>query len=1162
VTINCTNPSTTLTATGGASYVWSTGETTASISVNSTTNTIYSVTATSAEGCTDDDGDSVGVTADFAAPTVNAGIDVTIDCVVPGSTLDATGNAVSYAWNHGAMQNDVVSPTVNTTYSVTATGANGCTAVDEKQVSVDKDVPTANAGTDVTVTCTTPSATLTATGGISYSWLSGEVDATINVSPTVTTTYTVVVIADNGCTSTDDVIVTADKSAPTANAGADVTVTCTTPNTILSASGGINYAWSTGDYYPMITVSPTVTTTYTVTVTVENGCTSTDNVVVTVDQTPPTVNAGIDVTIDCVVPGSTLDATGNAVSYAWNHGAMQNDVVSPTINTTYSVTATGANGCTAADEKQVSVDKDVPTANAGADVTVTCTNPTATLIATGGVGYSWLSGEVDATINVSPTVTTTYTVVVIADNGCTATDDVVVTVDKDVPTANAGADVTVTCSSPSTILTAMGGVVYVWNNGATQGGIVAPTTTTTYTVTVTATNGCTSTDAVIVTADKTAPMANAGVDIALTTLNPNGTLMATGGGSYLWNTGETTASINISVTTMTVFTVTVTAANGCTDTDDVTVFYTNSDITPPVFTFVPANITLNCQDEGSLPSKDAAEMLVTADDDYPGVTINVVQNSTKGTSNAACDFYNYTFTNTWTATDASGNTATASQVITIRDVTAPTIGAAPANITIHESLGQTIPSVTTLTATDNCSAATVTSNDVKANLPKPACFSSLYTITRTWTAIDVCGNTSTTAQVITASDEVLLTCPANATGLTTTSDGQNNYNCSTLILASNNLRPTFSDACDLSVLKYTLSGATMSNGTGSISGATLNKGVTTVTYTAQFSNPVSCSFTVTVLDKEKPKINVAVPTVIIDGCTHPDTLNLPNRPTATDNCSSVPEVTISIFSDNIAAVSGCATKTATLKYTSLRTIWWKATDAAGNTATASQRFYLRDMQAPTAVCQTKATSVGNTNISYAASNFNNGSTDNCGGTLTYTACRGAGCTNFSTNLTLSKSLIPTGQNSAVLPVTIRAIDPCGNTSTCSTTLTLSRATTLGKDNNDTAGNAATSEEVDNGIVTPIEASDVDATHGSMKCFPNPFNEDLNINYNLNEDVESVVLKVYDAQGKLVSKLENGEQPAGYHTLRWNLSHLDASMYHVCLELNGKCQQTHRVLMMK
>ena len=59
--------------------------------------------------------------------------------------------------------------------------------------------------------------------------------------------------------------------------------------------------------------------------------------------------------------------------------------------------------------------------------------------------------------------------------------------------------------------------------------------------------------------------------------------MATGGGSYLWNTGETTASINISVTTMTVFTVTVTTANGCTDTDDVTVFYTNSDITPPVF---------------------------------------------------------------------------------------------------------------------------------------------------------------------------------------------------------------------------------------------------------------------------------------------------------------------------------------------------------------------------------------------------------------------------------------------------------------------------------------------------------------------------------------------------------------------------------------------------
>ncbi|MFV5698103.1 T9SS type A sorting domain-containing protein, partial [Flavobacterium sp. ZT3R17] len=111
-------------------------------------------------------------------------------------------------------------------------------------------------------------------------------------SPAATTTYTVTVTGANGCTKTDDVIVTVDKALPVANAGSDVTINCTTTSTTLGASGGVSYSWSpaaglsaTNIANPVAT--PSTTTTYTVTVTGANGCTKTDAVIVTVDKTSP-----------------------------------------------------------------------------------------------------------------------------------------------------------------------------------------------------------------------------------------------------------------------------------------------------------------------------------------------------------------------------------------------------------------------------------------------------------------------------------------------------------------------------------------------------------------------------------------------------------------------------------------------------------------------------------------------------------------------------------------------------------------------------------------------------------------------------------------------------------------------------------------------------------
>jgi hypothetical protein len=97
---------------------------------------------------------------------------------------------------------------------------------------------------------------------------------------------------------------------------------------------------------------------------------------------------------------------------------------------------------------------------------------------------------------------------------------------------------------------------------------------------------------------------------------------------------------------------------------------------------------------------------------------------------------------------------------------------------------------------------------------------------------------------------------------------------------------------------------------------------------------------------------------------------------------------------------------------------------------------------------------------------------------------------------------------------------------------------------------------------PAEASTTPTVQGEMKCYPTPFAEDLNIQYNLTETIASVMLKVYDNQGRLIKTMEQAEQLAGFYQIRWNLSDLSSGMYHVCLELNGKCTKMERVIMMK
>ncbi|WP_341901965.1 gliding motility-associated C-terminal domain-containing protein [Fluviicola taffensis] len=136
-----------------------------------------------------------------------------------------------------------------------------------------------------------------------------------------------------------------------------------------------------------------------------------------------------------------------------------------------------------------------PVVDAGPDQTV-CMNQSVTLSGSGAQTYAWDNGVTNG-VPFVPGATATYTVTGTAANGCTDTDDVLVTVNTTIP-VSAGPDQTVCLGQPVT-LSGSGAQTYVWNNGVTNGVAFNPSSTMTYSVTGTDTNGCQGTDQVVVT---------------------------------------------------------------------------------------------------------------------------------------------------------------------------------------------------------------------------------------------------------------------------------------------------------------------------------------------------------------------------------------------------------------------------------------------------------------------------------------------------------------------------------------------------------------------------------------------------------------------------------------------------------------------------------------
>lgn len=305
----CPGQSATLQVVGASNYTWNTGALTSSIIVSPLVSTFYSVFATNGPNCAQSTTVPVVVNNPPIISLANANI------CAGGSTVITASGATSYTWvGSGSTSNSItVSPLTNTSYTVI--GANGsCTSQAVSNVSVSNggnfnmNSPTICEGQQVTIG--------TNFAGTSYLWNTGATTPSITVNPNTNATYTLQVVTASGCTvvSNNTVFVS---PAPILTLQATALNICRGNTLAISAIGSSNYTWQpVGLVGNNIVVSPTISTVFYATSSINNGCVSTASISVIVDNTP-TITTNLN---SQVCPNAPLTIYGSgANSFEWTY---------------------------------------------------------------------------------------------------------------------------------------------------------------------------------------------------------------------------------------------------------------------------------------------------------------------------------------------------------------------------------------------------------------------------------------------------------------------------------------------------------------------------------------------------------------------------------------------------------------------------------------------------------------------------------------------------------------------------------------------------------------------------------------------------------------------------------------------------------------------------
>ncbi|MBN8697608.1 MAG: gliding motility-associated C-terminal domain-containing protein [Bacteroidetes bacterium] len=581
----------------------------------------YTVLVTDLNGCTDTGSVTITEPAVLIANPTSTNV-LCFGACNGTATASPTGGTApySYNWTPGNPAGDGtpnISGLCAGTYSVTVTDANGCVSTQTTVVSQPTQIQANVTKTDVTCNgACNGTATASPTGGTpgyNYLWMPGG-----QTGQTATGlcpgTYTVTVTDANGCTRTSTTTITQPN-------GLNVTATGTAlacngdcnaiANAVISGgTPGYTIDWTPGN--PSGDGTTTITAlcagTYTVTVTDANGCPATANT--TINQpTLLVLNANAsDASCFGVCDGSASAIGGGGTppyTFSWAPGGQTTSTITNLCDGTYTVTIRDANNCT----QTATVTVNEPTQivpNASVANNITCSglcNGSATSAVTGGTApytLNWNPGN--PTGDGTPTITNlcagTYTLQVTDANTCSTSQTVTITQPTPLSAPITGSTSSCNICNGTATVTPAGGTgpyTFLWMpTGQTTQTATGLCPNITYTVTVTDANNCTASNSVtiqqtiiinITTSNTT--LSCAGVCDGIATANASGGAIPY---SFLWVDNVGVVSVTQTATGLCAgtYSVTVSDANGCFNTDSVT--FTN----PTALTITTNNTNASC----------------------------------------------------------------------------------------------------------------------------------------------------------------------------------------------------------------------------------------------------------------------------------------------------------------------------------------------------------------------------------------------------------------------------------------------------------------------------------------------------------------------------------------------------------------------------------------
>ncbi|WP_262697058.1 T9SS type A sorting domain-containing protein [Chitinophaga alhagiae] len=558
----------------------------------------YSVTITDANSCSN----IVNATVTQPAAAVSGATIVTDVTCFGGSNgaidLTPAGGTSPYTfdWGDGITTEDRTDLAAGA-YSVTITDANSCSNI--VNATVTQPAAAVSGATIVTdVTCfggSNGAIDLTPAGGTSpYTFDWGDGITTEDRTDLAAGAYSVTITDANSCTITVNATVT-QPTALTTTVAAQADVSChggSDGSATVAASGGTgSYTYS---WYPSggtgTSASGLAAGSYTITVTDANGCEATQNVTISAPAAPLAAVAASQENVSCnggASGSATVSVSGGTpgYTYSWSPSGGADAIATGLSAGSYTVTVTDANGCITTSTFNI-------TQPSAISVTTSQTNPlcngdnsgTATVTALGGIApytYSWSpSGGMAATA--TGLAAGNYSVTVTDANSCTLIQGFTIT-EPPALDATAGVQTNVTCNGDATgsatvaVTGGTPGYTYAWNTipvqtTATATGLAAGT----YTVTVTDANDCTDTQNFTIT-QPAAVNATAGTqtNVACNGASTGSATVAVTGGTpgytYSWNTIPAQTTATATALAAGTYIVTVTDANGCTDTQSFTI---------------------------------------------------------------------------------------------------------------------------------------------------------------------------------------------------------------------------------------------------------------------------------------------------------------------------------------------------------------------------------------------------------------------------------------------------------------------------------------------------------------------------------------------------------------------------------------------------------------